>query len=322
VRGRSAEPRHGSAATGAAFAFLSACVFALLNVAIRYASPYMTVWHMMVGRSLFGVAAAVLLARAAGVAVLGTHRGTLTAVGTAGVTAVTCLTGALVLLPLFEALVLLYLYPAVAALLSPRLTGDRVTREDWGWILLAAVGAALVLWSGEAQWRPRWGHLLAVSAAVAYGSALTLIRRVSRDNSPVTPYFYMSAVGCIVCAVPLAWHSGPVWPDSRGLPALAAIALLAAAAHLCTNRALRHLPSPVVGVVGMSEAVFGGVLGYVLFDEPQRWHSLLGGVLILSSGVRLSLGGGSSGPRVLSGAGPKGGPQGGVPGRGEGRPGP
>ncbi|MFZ7126556.1 MAG: DMT family transporter [Desulfobacterales bacterium] len=284
----STQPLISTAAVGTGYAFLAASLFAMLNVVIRMADPYMTVWHMMFGRSLFGIVAMGILARAMGIRLLGVHRGVLTVVGLAGVTGVTSLTAALVLIPLFDALVLLYLFPAFAALLSPWLTGDRVSGRQWRLIALACMGAGFVLWSGELGNQLQWGHLLALSAAFFYGLALTLTRRVSGTNSPLTPFYYISAAGCLVCVGPLLWQQAPLWPDMQGFPALAGIAVLGTAAHLSTNKALSYLPSPQVGVISMAEVVFGAVFGFFLFGEPLGWGSLAGGVLILASGIRLN----------------------------------
>lgn len=276
---------------GLACAFLAAALFAMLNVAIRLAEPYMTIWHIMLGRSLFGIVAMLLLARSMEIRILGVHRRLLLSLGLAGVTGVTCLTGALMLLPLFEALVLIYLYPAFAAILSPWLTGDRMTRRDWGFIVLATLGTAIVLWTGDLKGRLQWGHLLALAAAFFYGLTITLTRRASKANTPLTPFFYISAVGGIACLVPLLWQPQPLWPAVQGLPALGGVAVLATAAHLATNKALSSLPSPQVGVISMLEVVFTGVLGLVLFREPLGLQALTGGALILAGGIGLNMAG-------------------------------
>jgi len=273
---------------GMGYAALAATLFALLNVLIRLAEPHMSIWHMMFGRSLFGVLAMTLLARSLGIRVLGVHRRLLTAVGVAGVSGVLCLMGALVLLPLFDALVLLYLYPAFAAVLSPWLTGDRVTGRDWGWIALATLGTGIVLWSGRVAGQLQWGHLLGLAAALAYGVSFTLTRRASGANSPLTPFFYVSAVGCLACLGPLFWPPGPVLPDSRGLPALAAIAVLGTVAHLANNKALSLIPSPKVGVISMLEVVFSGAFGFWLFHEGFGGQSFLGAALILAAALGLN----------------------------------
>jgi drug/metabolite transporter (DMT)-like permease len=274
---------------GVLFAFLSASLFAALNVALRLSEPYLTVWHVMFGRSLFGVAAMLAIARWMRIDLLGRHRPTLVLAGLTGVGGVTCLMAAIYMLPLFEALVLLYLYPVFAAMLSPYVAGDRIRGMGWLLIGLAFIGTVLILWSGQAAGRLQWGHLAGLTAGFGYGLTITLIRRVSAFNSPLTPFFYISLVGTVVCIGPLLFQQSPILIQSQGAIGLLVISTLAACAYLASNKALSYLPSPKTGVIGMSEVVFGAILGLVLFNEPMGWRSVLGGFLIISSDIWLTV---------------------------------
>ena len=119
-----------SSRTGIAYGFAAAVCYAGLNTAIRFADVHMDIWHIIFYRSLFGVVAMVFLARTAGIGILGHSRSTLCLVGLFGAAGVMALTVALIVLPLFEALVLLYLFPTFSALLSPWLTADRIATRD------------------------------------------------------------------------------------------------------------------------------------------------------------------------------------------------
>ncbi len=278
-----------SSLSGLAYGFAAAICYAGLNTAIRFADAHMTIWHIMFYRSLFGIVAMGLWARTTRVAILGHQRPALCMVGISGAVGVTALTVALIVLPLFEALVLLYLFPAFAALLSPWLTGDRVTGRDWGLIGTACFGAAIVLWSGQLGSGLRWGHLLGLIASFCLGLTFTLIRRTIADNSPLTPFFYICAAGIVVSIGPIMWQPGKLMIGMGGLPALAAVAVLATTAHLSSNKALSYLPSPQVGVICMSEVVFGAIIGMIIFGEFFGLQTFLGGVLIIISGIGLNV---------------------------------
>lgn len=278
-----------SAWLGLTYGFTAAVCYAGLNVAIRFADAHMSVWHIVFYRSLFGAVAMILLARLSGGAILGRRRPTLCLAGIAGAVGIVALTEALIVLPLFEALVLLYLFPAFSALLSPWLTADRVARRDWLLIGAACGGAALVLWSGRLGSGLQWGHLLGLTAAFCLGLTFTLIRRVSADNSALTPFFYICVAGMVVAVGPMLYQAGTPTIAAAGLPALSAVGLLACAAHLAGNKALAFLPSPRVGVICMSEVVFGAIIGMLLFDEFFGWRTLLGGMLIVGAGIGLNV---------------------------------
>jgi drug/metabolite transporter (DMT)-like permease len=154
---------------------------------------------------------------------------------------------------------------------------------------LAFIGTVLILWSGQAAGRLQWGHLAGLTAGFGYGLTITLIRRVSAFNSPLTPFFYISLVGTVVCIGPLLFQQSPILIQSQGAIGLLVISTLAACAYLASNKALSYLPSPKTGVIGMSEVVFGAILGLVLFNEPMGWRSVLGGFLIISSDIWLTV---------------------------------
>ena len=274
---------------GTLFAFLSAAIFAILNLAIRFSDPCLTVWHMMFGRSLFGVFAMVLLARCLKTDLLGCNRGQMTITGLTGMAGITCLTGSLILIPLFQALLLLYLYPAFAALLSPLVAGEEIGKKDWLFCAVAFSGTVMIIWTGQIQGGIQWGHLLGLAAAFAYGLYITLVRRLSSRNHSLVPYFYISCAGVVVCTAPLLAQQEMLCVGTTGLFWMLILAVLGAGAHLASNKALYYLPSPRVGVISMTEVFFGGIFGFLFFDESVGWRSILGGVLILSSAVCLTV---------------------------------
>ena len=270
---------------GLTCAFTAAICYAGLNAAIRFADVHMSIWHIIFYRSLFGAVAMVLLARTAGIGILGHPRSTLCLVGLFGAAGVVALTVALIVLPLFEALVLLYLFPTFSALLSPWLTDDRMAPRDWLLIGTALCGACLVLWSGSFISGLKWGHALGLTAAFCLGLTFTLTRRISAGNNPLTPFFYICAAGMLASVGPLWRQSHTFAVATAGWPALGAEAVLATAAHLAGNKALRYLPSPRVGVILMTEVAFGAGIGMLLFGEYLGGRTWMGGFLIVASGI-------------------------------------
>jgi drug/metabolite transporter (DMT)-like permease len=245
--------------------------------------------HMMFGRCVVGVVFLLGLAAIFRISILGRRRGVLLGLGLTGSVSILCLITALVLLPLFQALILFYLYPVIAALVSPPLTGDRIDRIDWGLICLAILGAGLVLWTGGTEpLRLQWGHLCALGAAVFYGLTLTLVRRVSPVNHPLTPVLYVCVLGTLLSLPSLALAEQPLPLSGPGLGGMIGIGLFAALAHLAGNKALTSLSSPHVGIVSMLEVVFSSLCGYVLFSEGVGWSALLGALLIVAGSLGLT----------------------------------
>lgn len=275
--------------TGSLLALLSAATFALGDVAVRLAADHVSVWHMMFARCLVGLLAMIVIARVAHLNIGGTNRRAMMLTGILNVAGVVCLMIALMVLPLFDALVLLYLYPAFAALFSPYLTQDPIDGGDWVLIGVAFGGTVLVLWSGHLSRALQWGHLFGLCAALGQGLTFTLIRRYSADHHPLTPFFYFCLVGTLCCFWPLLAQPDPWRVSSTGIINLAAIVVLAGAAQVIMYKALALLPSPDAGIISMTEVVFGGVLGYLIFSEPLTWRVTLGAACIIGSGIGLNI---------------------------------
>ena len=284
------QSQHGmsSSITGVAFAAGAAVIFSFLNLAIRFSEPHITVWHMMFGRSVFGVIFLSLAAKTWKIDLKGNNRFILVILGTMGTAGILCLTLALIRIPLFQALILFYTYPAVAALLSPLLTSDRITLFDWACIGLAFIGTAFILWSGQdIRMELSSGHIAAVAASMSLGVTITLIRKVTPVNHAFIPIFYISAIGTIICFFPLLLSGDGFVVSPTGYGWIFAIGILAVCAHLSTNQALLYLSSPKVGMIGMTETLLGALYGYILFTETLGWSTLAGGAFILLAGCGL-----------------------------------
>lgn len=288
-----ASARLSSGFQGAALAILAAFLFSCLNVAIRFSDPYLTVWHMIFGRSLFGVVLLVLTARSLGVGLAGHRKWVLVLLGCTGTAGILLLTVALLRIPLFQALILFYTYPVVAALISPWLTPDKNSLRDWFCIALAFGGTGLTLWSGRVSGiELDVGHIAGLGASLFMGLTLTLVRRVSGVNSPLTPIFYISVIGMVASLFPMLHPSVGLAVPALGLAWLIAIGLFAVLAHVATNKALVYIASAKVGSISMLEVVFGAVYGYALFSEALDWTTLVGGTFILLASIGLAQSGG------------------------------
>lgn len=273
---------------GAAFAVLAAVIFSFLNLAIRFSEPHLSIWHMIFGRSVFGVVFLMAAARIGNVRLRGENPVILTALGITGTIGILCLTVALLIIPLFQALILFYTYPAVAALVSPLLTDDRIRLSDWICISLAFCGTFLILWSGNRLgFSLTFGHAAALGASAALGITLTLIRRISADHNALTPIFYISVTGAVACFFPLLFSESGIPSSAAGLWWIFAIGILAVCAHISTNTALSYITSPKVGIISMLEVFLGAVYGYILFAETLGWSTLTGGTLIIAAAAGL-----------------------------------
>jgi len=281
---------------GAGLALLAALSFSGLDVLVKISEGGLTIWQIALARCLLGMASMAVLTRLKGVPLLGSKRWILLASGICGAWAFIVLGLTIRRLPLAEALVLLYLFPAFSALLSPWLAGEMVPARDWLWVGVAFAGTVVILWPNRTGTELGWGHLLGILAALALGVSLALLRRVRDQRNALSPYFYYCAAGAAFSLGPVLSGPGPVFPAGfEAWAILVLISILAMAANLATNKSVQYLSAPKSGVILMAEVVVGAVLGVALFAEPLTLRLVMGAVLVLGGGTLLTLG--RPGPR-------------------------
>lgn len=273
---------------GLTFALLAAVFAAAYDILIRFCCSGITPWHIILARAVFGLALSVAAARVLGLNLLGRNPGGMLLIALTLVAGVLCMIFALFHLPVFEAVLLLYLYPVFGALFSPLLVNERMGPRLWGLIALAFCGTAFILWPRNMEWSVNWGHLLGIGAGLTHGLALTLVRRYSRENSSLTPFFYFCAMGALVSVGALSLGSQTMEFSRTGLATLVCIAISACLAQLCMIKSATFISSAEVGIIGMSEIVFGGLLSFLFFGESVGPRQLMGGILVVSCGVALA----------------------------------
>jgi len=287
-----ADPGEARQATGIACVIASAAAFGTMAILARiaYASGIDTPTLLALR---FAIAAAAMLAIAfvrhtslprgsllGGVVLLG-------AVGYGG-QAFSFFT-ALTLIPAAIVALLLYLHPALVALLSAVLLHERLTTVKRAALALALVGTVLTIapalgGSATAQSGGRVvaGIAFAVAAAVFYSfyiiAAAWLGRRVAAQ--PMSTVVIASAAGVFVAATLVR---GPAWPQSTaGWLAVLAIALVSTVAAITLYFAgLERVGPTRAATLSTLEPVVTVTLAAFLLGETIAPVQIAGGALIL-----------------------------------------
>ncbi|MBW2617916.1 MAG: EamA family transporter, partial [Deltaproteobacteria bacterium] len=145
---------------GAGFMLAAAICFSTEDIIIKLTAGHLTVWQISFGRYLLGAAVLLLLARGSVWRLLGRQKGLLVLQAVLATILLVLLTLSIQMLPLSLALILFYLFPAFAALLSPWICRERVSTVEWGAVAVAVSGAVITLWSAEGSAGFKWGYVL------------------------------------------------------------------------------------------------------------------------------------------------------------------
>lgn len=170
-----------------------------------------------------------------------------------------------------------FLNPIIVTLGAALLMGERISWRRGLAILVALVGALVVLRPGLRVLDP--GHVSQIGASVCFGASYLVAKRLSERVAPAIVVAMMSLTVCIGLAPIAAWHWVPPSLSQCGM--LALTALFATAGHYAMTRAFVAAPLTVTQPVVFLQLIWASLLGALVFAEPvDAWVLVGGGVMI------------------------------------------
>ncbi|QEO18515.1 DMT family transporter [Acetobacter vaccinii] len=189
---------------------------------------------------------------------------------------------AFMLLPMPEALSLMFLMPLFVTILSVVLLKEKVTAWAWLAVVLGFVGVLIVLRPGV---RPlNLGHLCALLAAVANAGSVIAYRLASTEGVRLS-LFGSSLIGPLVGnGVLMGLHAR--WPASvEAWVYLFGYGFLAALGQLLMMLATARAPANRVALPQYTQMIWGVVLSYLVFKQPLDSWTFVGIFVLTISGM-------------------------------------
>ena len=187
-------------------------------------------------------------------------------------------------LQLDEALAILFSTPFLVALLCVPLLGEWVGWRRWTAISVGFLGVLLVARPGLGGLHP--AALLSLGSAVCYALYVISTRVLARSDSTETTLFYSNLVGAVAMlpVIPLVWTT----PNNAFVVALMVlIGALGSGGHYLLIRGHRLAPASTLAPFIYTQMVWTTALGFLVFgDVPHRW-TIVGGLIVVSSGLYL-----------------------------------
>ena len=191
---------------------------------------------------------------------------------------------ALRFLQLDEALAILFSTPFLVAALCGPLLGEWVGWRRWTAIGVGFFGVLLVTRPGFGGIHP--AALLSVGGAICYAFYVISTRVLSRHDSSETTLFYSNLVGAVAMlpVIPFVWTA----PANALVVALMVlIGALGSGGHFLLIMGHRLAPASALAPFIYTQMVWTTALGFLVFgDVPHRW-TIVGGLIVVSSGLYL-----------------------------------
>ncbi len=187
-------------------------------------------------------------------------------------------------LALTEAYTIFFVAPLLIAMLSIPILKERVRAAHWGAIFVGMVGVIIAMRPNQAAFFSM-GALAVLAAASCYAVSAIAGRVLSRTDTSVSLVFWMTAmlaIGAGLLALP-----GWVGVSSAHWPLLLALATTGFAGQLAITEAFRHGQASVVAPFEYTALAWGVGLDWTLWRTVPDHYTLLGGAIIIASGLYL-----------------------------------
>jgi drug/metabolite transporter (DMT)-like permease len=274
---------------GLVLAFSSALAYSLGDVGVRFTVEALSVLGLVFMRGLLGVVVITIVARRLGKKPWGANIRLLALIGLSSFLATFLTFTAISRIPLYQALVILYLYPVISLGLAALINGESVSAGDGLRAFLALGGCLLLVWPDEAAGLfIDLGHPAGLIGSLMYGLSIVLTRRLGSANSGLEPLFHYS-VNCVLGALLLTLLLGSelnLKPDLKTAQGLLAIGLTGLGQFM-GFAAVRWLPAHTVGTIATLEIAIGALFGWLFFHDPMTVRAILGGCLILGTALSI-----------------------------------
>lgn len=182
-------------------------------------------------------------------------------------------------IPIAEVTAIGFLNPIVATLGAAILLGEVLSWRRGVAILVALLGALVVLRPGVRTLDT--GHFAQMGAAVAFGLSYLVARRLAQR----APADVVVAIMALTVTIGLAPMAIAVWvpPSWAQIMGMGLVAVFATAGHYTMTRAFAVAPMAVTQPVTFLQLIWASLLGVAMFAEPFDPMVLVGGAMMIAA---------------------------------------
>jgi len=186
---------------------------------------------------------------------------------------------------LSKANLLSYMWVIYAPLLAALLIRERLS-ADLAVLLLLSFGGIWLITNPTLEGFG-FGEFAGLMAAIFSAIAVVIIRELRRDHSAATIFLSLCSFGTLIGLGSMLL--GPEKSTGHPVLPLLGVGITSTAAQLMMTYAYRWCTAAEGSILAMLTPAFGVAFGWMIFGDPITWRMLLGGALILGSGIYLTL---------------------------------
>jgi len=257
--------------------------FGSMNALVKWTSLNADVWMIIFVRSLVIAVVVAIFTRFQGISLKVKDRKKMFLRCLAGLIAMLLYFTALSLIPIGQAVTLQYTAPLFVALFSGRLISEKVSSSVIILLLTAFIGIVLIV-SPDLDSIDS-NALLALGSGLFAGLAYIFVRDLRKTESPSSVVFWFAAfsvLGSMVQAIPdLSSLSMEM------IAALIGIGIGAGGGQVGITMAYHKANAAWVSAFSYLTVIIATIYGIILFDEILTLNIIMGGLMIIGSGIAL-----------------------------------
>ncbi|WP_328797988.1 DMT family transporter [Marinobacterium alkalitolerans] len=275
-------------ATGARYMLLSALGFALMAVCVKSAAARgIPVLEIVAFRAFVSLVLSYLNIKRKRLSVWGNNKPLLIARGTVGAFALMCVFYAVSTLPLAEATVLQYTYPAFTAVIALWFLKERIQVATMLCIGMSILGVIVMMQPNLREGLIADASSLSIVAALlgALGSAVAyvMVRHLNRTDDSCVIIFYFPLIALPVSVALLG--DGFVMPNLEELALLILVGIFTQVGQIGLTKAMAVEQAGKAAAYAYVQVVFSALLGWAFFSEVPTVWTLVGGLFIISGAL-------------------------------------
>ena len=198
-----------------------------------------------------------------------------------------CMGLALKVMPVAEAIAIVYLAPFGVLLLAARVLGEKATWQGWLAALIGFCGVLLICRPGAGL--ASLGIVFALLTAAFTTVYFLLSRSLVATETTEAMLFYVAATGAAVFSVMLPWNwFGPEF-SALDLTLLFALGVIALAGHYLFTAAYRFAPASLLSPVNYMQLFWAGGISWAVFGHVPDPLSAFGIALVAAAGSGIAL---------------------------------
>lgn len=171
--------------------------------------------------------------------------------------------------------------PIIAALLAVPILGEKIGIHRILAIIIGFVGVLVIIKPGTDLFQLK--SLLPIGSALFMASVYLTTRSLMNTESSTSIVFYYSFA--LLFTSLIFFPSDFVIPDTFNLILALSLGIMGSMGHYFMSQAARHADVAVTSPFEYSSFIFVGLMGYFFFYEIPSNSVIIGGILIIISGV-------------------------------------